>query len=116
MSVRIRLKRIGKNPKRRPFFRIAVFTKEQSRDSRSIEELGYYDPTKNPELIKINKERLQYWLSCGALMSQTVKSLVDRADRKREVTAEVQADDKNEAMAESPADVVTEDKTDSKAE
>ena len=79
MSVRIRLRRIGKNPKKRYFFRISVFDKRKGRDSRSIEELGYYDPSKDPALVKINKERLQYWLSCGAQMSETVKSLVKRS-------------------------------------
>jgi small subunit ribosomal protein S16 len=82
MPVRIRLRRIGKNPKRRSFFRISVFDKRRSRDSRCIEELGFYNPTKKPVLIKINKERLNYWLSCGAQMSETVKSLVSRADKK----------------------------------
>ena len=79
MSVRIRLRRIGKNPKKRVFFRISVFDKRKARDSRSIEELGFYDPTKEPALIKINKQRLDYWLSCGAQMSETVKSLVKRS-------------------------------------
>ncbi len=82
MPVRIRLRRIGKNPKRRPFFRISVFDKRKSRDSRCIEELGFYNPTQKPALIKINKERLDYWLSCGAQMSERVKSLVNRADKK----------------------------------
>jgi len=105
MSACIRLRRIGKNPKRRCFFRIAVFNKRRGRDSRSIEELGYYDPTKKPELIKINKERLQYWLSCGAQMSETVKSLINRADRGSEITAEtspqVTADTASEHLADS---------------
>ena len=81
MSVRIRLRRIGKNPKKRYFFRISVFDKRKSRDSRSIEELGFYDPTKEPVLVKINKQRLDYWLSCGAEMSQTVKGLVKKIER-----------------------------------
>ena len=79
MSVRIRLRRIGKNPKGRYFFRISVFNKKKNRDSRSIEELGYYDPTKEPVLVKIKKERLDYWLSCGAQMSDTLKSLIKRS-------------------------------------
>jgi small subunit ribosomal protein S16 len=80
MSVRIRLRRIGKNPKKRYFFRIAVFNKTRSRDSRSIEGLGYYDSSKKPALIKINRERLDHWLSHGAQMSDTVKSLVKKYD------------------------------------
>ena len=83
MLVRIRLRRIGKNPKRRVFFRISVFNKVKGRDSRCIEEIGYYNPTKEPPVIKINKERLDYWLSCGAQMSQTVKSLVKKIGQER---------------------------------
>ena len=88
MSVRIRLRRIGKNPKKRPFFRISVFSKPKSRDSRSLEELGFYDPAKKPAVVKINKERLNYWLSVGAEMSETVKSLVKRSESKAEAKAE----------------------------
>ena len=83
MLVRIRLRRIGKNPKKRPFFRISVFSKEKGRDSRSIEEIGYYNPTKEPPEIKINKEKLDYWLSCGAQMSETVKRLVKIVGKER---------------------------------
>ncbi|MFH1339383.1 MAG: 30S ribosomal protein S16 [Candidatus Omnitrophota bacterium] len=79
MSVRIRLRKIGKSSKKRYFFRISVFDKRKSRDSRSIEELGYYDPTKEPAVIKINTQRLNYWLSCGAQMSETVSGLVKRS-------------------------------------
>ena len=76
MSVCIRLRKTGKNPKKRYFFRISVFDKRKARDSRYIEELGYYDPTKEPPIIKINTDRLNYWLSCGAQMSDTVSGLV----------------------------------------
>ena len=78
MAVCIRLKRIGKNPKRRYFFRIGVFDKKKGRDSRSIEELGYFDPTKDPKVIKINKERFDYWVSVGAQVTEKVKSLVKK--------------------------------------
>jgi small subunit ribosomal protein S16 len=79
MSVRIRLRRIGKNPKGRYFFRISVFDKRKSRDSRCIEEIGYYNPTQDPALIKINKQRLDYWVSRGAQMSDTVRGLAKKA-------------------------------------
>jgi len=114
MSVRIRLRRIGKNPKRRCFFRIAVFDRRSSRDSRSIEELGYYDPTKKPELIKINTERLEYWLSCGAQMSQTVKGLVNRAGKQSQAASETET----EALAETKAagEIKTEANAETKTE
>lgn len=77
MSVRIRLRRIGKNPKKNPHFRISVFEKTRSRDARSIEELGFYNPLKGT--VKLNKERLDYWVKNGAQVSQTVQSLIKKS-------------------------------------
>jgi len=76
MSVVIRLRRIGKNPKKRPHFRITVFDKHRGRDGRFIEELGFYNPV--TQAVKINKERLNFWVKNGAQFSQTVKSLVKK--------------------------------------
>ena len=81
MAVRIRLRRIGKNPKGRIHFRISVYDERRARDGRSIEELGYYTPVSGDS--KINRERLEYWLKQGAQMSETVKSLVKK--KKKEV-------------------------------
>jgi small subunit ribosomal protein S16 len=78
MAVHIRLRRIGKNPSKKVFFRIAVFDERQARDARVIEDLGYYDPTKNPAGVKVNKDRLAYWLSKGAQASDTVKSIAKK--------------------------------------
>lgn len=74
MAVVIRLRRIGKNPKGRPHFRITVFDHHRGRDSKFIEELGYYNPIK--EQIKLNLERLEYWVKNGAQLSKTMESLV----------------------------------------
>jgi small subunit ribosomal protein S16 len=76
MSVRIRLKKLG--TKKKPHFKIVVCPRATSRDT-SIEELGYYDPSKNPVLVKINKERAEYWLKNGAQASNTVKSILKKA-------------------------------------
>ncbi len=76
--LRIRLKRIGKNPKGKPFFRIVVIDRKKARDGRPLEEIGYYDPTKKPSLIKVNKERFDFWLSKGAQPSETVASLAKK--------------------------------------
>ena len=77
MAVRIRLRRIGKNPKKRPFFRITVFDARRSRDGRFIEEIGYYDPAKKPPTIKIDKEKYDFWVKRGAQPSETVKKLIN---------------------------------------
>ena len=78
MAVRIRLRRIGKRPRKRIFFRITVMDERKTRDGKFIEEIGLYDPTKQPAFIKINKARYDYWVSCGAQPSETVKSLIKK--------------------------------------
>ena len=76
MAVHIRLRRIGKNPKGKPHFRITVFDQRKGRDSRFIEELGFYNPI--TKALKLNKERLDFWVKKGAQPSPTVKNLIKR--------------------------------------
>ena len=71
MAVRIRLKRLG--AKKAPFYRIVVA------DSRSIEEIGIYDPTKEPVVLKVDAEAANKWLANGAQPSDTVKALLKKA-------------------------------------
>ncbi|MFA5114611.1 MAG: 30S ribosomal protein S16 [Candidatus Omnitrophota bacterium] len=80
MAVVIRLRRIGKRPKKRPHFRISVFDERRGRDSRCIEELGFYSPVTG--LSKINKERLECWLKNGAQPSKTIKNLIKKENPK----------------------------------
>ena len=77
MAVVLRLKRMGTNKK--PFYRIVATEKTSPRDGRFIEEIGHYDPKKNPAAIKVNKERALYWLKNGAIPSVTVKSILKKA-------------------------------------
>lgn len=77
MATRIRLKRMG--AKKAPFYRLVVADSRSPRDGRFIEEIGYYDPTKKPTVIKINEERALYWLKTGAQPSETAKSLLNKA-------------------------------------
>ena len=77
MAVRIRLRRIGKNPSGKPHFRISVFDSRKGRDSNFIEELGYYVPTTGE--AKIKKERVEYWVKNGAQLSLTVKSILKKS-------------------------------------
>lgn len=77
MPVIVRLRRIGKNPKKRPHFRITVFDQRRGRDSRFIEEIGFYNPL--TEAIKIKRERLDYWIKNGAQLSATVKNLAEKS-------------------------------------
>jgi small subunit ribosomal protein S16 len=72
----IRLRRAGS--KKRPFFRVVVMDSHAARDSAFVEVLGYYNPRTNPETLKIERERLQFWLGKGAQPSDTVRTIVDR--------------------------------------
>ena len=72
--VKIRLRRMG--AKKRPFYRVVVADSRYPRDGRFVEEIGYYDPTKNPSVIKIDAEKAKGWLSKGAQPTDTVKSIL----------------------------------------
>jgi small subunit ribosomal protein S16 len=76
MAVVIRLKRTGTNKK--ACYRIVVTDSRSPRDGRFIEELGTYDPRKNPPFITLKKERAEYWVGVGAQPSPTVKSLLKK--------------------------------------
>jgi len=73
----LRLKRFGR--RHRPFFRIGAMDKRSPRDGVVIEQLGFYDPiAPEDKQLKVNVERVQYWLSKGAQPSDTVRSLLKR--------------------------------------
>ena len=74
MSVKIRLRRMG--DKIAPFYRIVVADSRYPRDGRFIEEVGYYDPTKEPSVIKVDKEKVEKWIASGAQPTDTVKALL----------------------------------------
>ncbi len=72
----IRLARFG--AKKKPFYRVVVIEKERARNGRSLETLGQYNPMAHPAQVNLNHERLAYWTKNGALMSDTVKRLVEK--------------------------------------
>ena len=71
--VKIRLARFGR--KKRPFYRIVVTDSRKRRDSGWIEVVGYYNPLTDPKTIEMNMDRVNYWLSVGAQMSDRVSKL-----------------------------------------
>ena len=75
--VKIRLRRMGK--KKSPFYRIVVADSRYPRDGRFIEELGFYDPMKNPVEIKVDADKAKDWLAKGAQPTETVKSLLKKS-------------------------------------
>jgi small subunit ribosomal protein S16 len=74
MATRIRLRRLG--AKKAPFYRLVVADSRSPRDGRFIEEIGIYDPTKEPSVISVDAERAKYWLGTGAKPSETVKGIL----------------------------------------
>lgn len=74
MAVKIRLRRMG--AKKAPFYRIVVADSRYPRDGRFIEELGYYDPTKEPSVVKIDAEKAKKWLANGAQPTDTVRTIL----------------------------------------
>lgn len=72
--VKLRLKRMGQ--KKAPFYRVVAADARAPRDGRFIEEIGYYDPTKDPSVIKIDSEKAQKWLNAGAQPTETVAKLL----------------------------------------
>jgi small subunit ribosomal protein S16 len=74
MSVRVRLTRVGS--KKNPIWRVVVADQRSPRDGRFIESIGHYNPRTEPSTIVIDRERLDHWISRGALPTNTVKKLM----------------------------------------
>lgn len=74
MAVKIRLRRMG--AKKAPFYRIVVADSRYPRDGRFIEEIGLYDPTKNPSFIRVDAEKAKEWIANGAQPTDTVKRIL----------------------------------------
>lgn len=74
MATVIRLKRMG--TKKRPIYRFVSADSRFARDGRFVETLGYYNPILKPALVKIDEERMTYWLDQGACPSDTVRALL----------------------------------------
>lgn len=76
MSVKIRLARHG--AKKRPFYRIVVADSKSPRDGRFLENVGTYNPLLDPAKVDLKQERIKYWIDQGAILTDTVKSLLKK--------------------------------------
>jgi small subunit ribosomal protein S16 len=77
LAVRIRLTRVGAT--KRPSYRVVAIDSRKSRDGRSLEILGYYDPLTEPATVQIDADRLNAWIAKGAQPSDTVGRLMRQA-------------------------------------
>ena len=78
MAVKIRLRRMG--AKKAPFYRVVVADSRFPRDGRFIEEIGTYDPTKEPAVVAIDAEKAKKWIATGAQPTDTVKVLLKKSN------------------------------------
>ena len=76
MAVKLRLKRMG--AKKRPFYRIVAADSRFARDGRFIENVGTYNPIASETEVKIDEERVLYWLNEGAIPTDTVKNIFQK--------------------------------------
>ena len=78
MAVKIRLRRMG--AKKAPFYRIVVADSRYPRDGRFIEEIGTYDPTRDPSVINVDLEKANKWIANGAQPTDTVRALLKKVE------------------------------------
>ncbi|MGH9366751.1 MAG: 30S ribosomal protein S16 [Thermoanaerobaculia bacterium] len=76
--VKIRLRRMG--ARNRPYYRIVVSDSRRTTRAEVLEELGSYDPVVSPASVSLDRERARRWIERGALVSPTVRSLLDRPE------------------------------------
>ncbi len=76
MPVKIRLARHG--AKKKPFYRIVVADSESPRDGKFLENIGTYNPLKDPAEVTLKPERIKHWIDEGAIPTDTVKSILKR--------------------------------------
>ena len=98
MAVKIRLNRIGKVHV--PHYRVVVADSKTRQNGRPIEEIGLYQPTYNPSVIRIDSERAQYWLSVGAQPTDQVKALLKLTGDWAKFTGEGDTTNRVEGQAE----------------
>jgi small subunit ribosomal protein S16 len=72
----IRLARMG--ARKQPYYRVVVIEKARARNGRSVEVVGTYNPRTDPATVQLKRDRIEYWVSKGAQLSDTVHRLVNR--------------------------------------
>ncbi|SMF34132.1 30S ribosomal protein S16 [Pseudobacteriovorax antillogorgiicola] len=80
MALTLRLQRHGST--HRPFYHIVATDSRRPRDGRFIEKLGYYDPNHKPSIMEVKADRVQYWYSHGAVVTDAVKTILKRKEVK----------------------------------
>lgn len=74
--------------KKKPFYRVIVTEKRSKRDGKFVEIVGHYNPLSNPAQIKLDHDRVNHWIRCGAQPSDTVRSLIRKSEAANAAAAE----------------------------
>ena len=83
MEVCIRLQKAGKSTNKKNNYRVVVINKTRARQGRPLEILGYYDPASKAGTFSVNQEKLNQWVAKGAQLSDTVRSLIKKNNKKK---------------------------------
>jgi|GEM_PF-503421 small subunit ribosomal protein S16 len=81
----IRMARIG--ARKQPYYRVVVIDKERARNGRSVEVVGLYNPRTSPATFDVKRDRIDYWVSKGAQLSDTVNRLLSKSPASANTTA-----------------------------
>lgn len=99
--LKIRLARVG--AKKKPSYRVVVIDKRSARNSKSVEIVGHYNPTKDPIVLSLDEERIQHWLGQGAQPSDTVRRLLNYKGERSSDGSETRPRDETDSVKEQPA-------------
>ena len=111
----ISLMRMG--AKKKPFYRVVVKEKRSKRDGKYLENVGTYDPMKNPAEVDLKHDRVEYWISVGAQPTETVASLIkNNPFQTEEEKAAAQADESRKSRSREKSQRLTRRKLKSKRE
>lgn len=77
MALKLRLTRMGS--KKKPFYRIVAVDSASRRDGRALDYVGYYNPMTQPAEIKVDQNKIEFWIQRGAKPSDTVRSLLKKS-------------------------------------
>ena len=75
--LKIRLRRMG--ARNRPFYRVVVSDSRRVPKAPAIDEIGFWDPSRQPAVLEVDRDRVEYWVRRGAGLSDSVRKLVDQA-------------------------------------
>ena len=103
MGARIRLRRVGR--KKQASYRVVVAEQSAARDGSYIEAIGFYNPRRQPAELRLDMERVDYWMSHGAQPTETAAELIRKAKKGGDPKVKLYTGDEQPATETSPVAV-----------